>query len=264
MRLIAITIGTLGILGMIAASIYFWGMGRVFPKYDHSFLSSAKPVLILPWSFQEGLKSYPEAVVWADVYATSTDTLLVAPWGETDATQKKRDETVSDKRPLLTDLLRQFPKRKIILNVVSNSMNIDAQVLAAAKEMIEKKNIAIQSEYDIILRAMKESFADLPYGASQSDRLRFNTFQSLAPWNGGLLPAVPFRGDFYLAPLMWRKIPMMSPEIANELHRRQKLLLLGPISSEAELEQAKSLGADGYLIGNETLLNKFSTPHVAQ
>lgn len=263
MRLIAISIGTLALLGIIAATIFFWGMGRVFPKYDHPFLNHSKPILVLPWSFHESLQNFPEAILWADVYATKSDTLLVAPWGEKYVLQKNENDTATDSRPLLVDFLRQNSQRKIILNIVSNTVNIDAQVLSAAKEMIEKKNIAMQSEFDIILRAMKDSSADLPYGSSQSDRLRFNTFQSLAPWPGGLLPAVSFRGDFYLAPLLWRKIPMMSPEISAEIHRRQKLLILGPISSEQELEQAKGLGADGFLLENESLLNKFSTAHVA-
>jgi len=259
MRFLAISISTVVFLGIAAGMLYFWGMGRVFPKYEHSFFEGPRPILVVPWSFENALVTNKNAILWADIYANSKDSLLVGPWGENEKNLKTRDDFPSLDRPLLVDLFRKYPGRKFILNIVSNTTNIHAQILDVAKEMIQKKNIAIQSEYDIVIRATKESFSDLPYGSSQSDRLRFNAFQSLAPWPGGLLPATSFRGDFYFAPLVWRKIPMMSPDIVNELHRRQKIILLGPLFSKSDLERAQSLGVDGYLVGDESL----TTLHVA-
>lgn len=264
MRLVAIAFAVLFFLGIVSGSIFYWGMGQVHPKYAHPFFPDQRPIVLLPWSFAAEIREMPEAIIWVDVYATSKDVLLVSPWLEARENLKTRDENASLQRPFLVDLLRQYPNRKFMLNILSNSININAQVLAAAKAMIERKNIAMQSEFDIVIRALKESFSDLPYGTSQSDRLRFNTFQSLAPWQGGLLPATPFRGDFYFAPLLWRKIPMMSHEIAAEIRRRQKVLILGPLENEKELQQAESLGADGFLLGNESLSKKFTTLRVAQ
>jgi len=243
-------------------SIFFWGMGRVFPKYEHPFFQGNKPWIILPWSFQDSIQKKKEVIIWADVYSTSNDTLMVGPWGENEKNLKYREEIVSKDRPLLVDLLKKYPDRKFIINIVSNTMNIDSQILSATQNMIQRKNISFQSEFDIVLRSMKETFADLPYGASQSDRLRFNTFKSIAPWEAGLLPATPFRGDFYFAPLTWRKISMIDAQIVNEIHRRQKHVIIGPLKTIEDLKRAKGLGADGFLFENESLFKNYTTLHV--
>ena len=104
---------------------------------------------------------------------------------------------------------------------------------------------------------MKTTSANIPYGSSQSDRLRMKAFENLAPWKAGLLPATPFKGDVYFSPLKWRNIEMLTSEIISEMKRRQKHVVIGPINNEEELKRAKSLAPDGYLINDANLLRKF-------
>jgi hypothetical protein len=240
MRLIAVTLGTIGFLFMLMGTAFFWGHGQVFPRFENAFFNHQRPWLILSWQSAIKLKKNSETIIWIDVARAPDQTLI------------------SDEGKLLTDVLRQFPRNRVIINIISNVTDIDQQMLAVTKDLQKQERVLFQSEFDVVLRAMKDTFANVPYGSSQSDRMRFSIFESMAPWRSGLLPATPFRGDAFITPLRWKTIDLVSEEIAKELKRRQKFLILGPLFTADELKRAESLGPDGFYIGNSELLRIFN------
>lgn len=242
MRLLSVIIAAFFFVLVALGIVYFWGLGQIFPKYENNFFEHKKPWLIAPSSFTDTIKSHADIIIWADVYRAQNQTLLV------------KDGST------LTNLIKEFPKHRIILNIISNVDSIDLQMADFVAPLEKNGQILIQSEYDVILRAMKEIRANLPYGSSQSDRLRFRTFEGMAPWNGGLLPATSFKNDVYISPLKWKNIDLVTKNLVQEIHRRQKWVFLGPLHTPQELSQAQSLEADAYYIDNNDLLNSALSP----
>ena len=167
-----------------------------------------------------------------------------------------------DSTKTLVTLLNENPHRRWILNIKQNAMDIDQQLGRVLKPFLAKQEILIQSEFDVVMRSTHDEMANTPYGSSQSDWLRFTSFQGMAPWSDGLLPAVPFKGDVLITPLFWKHTPLLNDRIVHELHRRQKSVIAGPLTTKVELEQAESLGGlDGFYITNPDLLPGFATRH---
>ncbi len=224
---------------MSLGAIYFWGIGQVYPKYDHPFFSVPTPWVAVPHDFSQELKDHPQWIAWVDVFRDSHGTLVV----------DKIDSATN-----LVEVLKEWKGRRIILNIKSNVEDIDRELAEFLPAYLDQSPILLQSEYDIILRSTKESLANLPFGSSQSDRLRLNSYQGMAPWPGGLLSAAPFHGDAFITPLKWKSVPLVNELLAREIHRRQKYLIIGPLMDLSELHLAQSLGADGVFITNKTLL----------
>ena len=246
MKFFLILIGSVIAVFMGMGTIYFWGMGQIHPKYEHVFFTPKTPWIALPYSQEQELQKISDAIVWMDVYRNSQSTFVV---------------DSKDSNSSLADLLKKWSGRGIILNINSNVEDIDRQLSEFLPSYIKNSAILLQSEYDIILRATKESFADIPYGSSQSDRMRFSVFAGMAPWPGGLISATPFHGDVYISALKWKSISLVNKVVVDEIHRRQKYVLIGPLKNEDELRQAQSLDADGYYIQNMQLLKSLTATH---
>jgi hypothetical protein len=250
MRLLGIILGTLFAVNMALASVYFWGLGRVFPKYNHPFFAEKTPWIILPLSWTEELSKYPNTIIWLNIFKEKNQTLSVL--------SENKDP---GKNLALSEVLNKVGNRRVIFNIISNVEDIDRQMLAFIKDSGKSEQILVQSDFDIILRAMKDQDANHPYGSSQSDRLRFNTFKGMALWSNGLLPATPFKGDVYISPLKWKNISLINEQIRNELRRRQKFIILGPLTNKEEVNQAESLNPDGFYFGKKEALEFFVHSH---
>jgi hypothetical protein len=245
MRFFAVLFATIVVACMSLGIIYFWGMGRVYPKYDHPFFTPAKPWVVLPRTLFNDpsiQRRDPNFIEWIDVYRNKENTLVIDKLESTE---------------LLSEAMPKLKGRRVILNIASNVEDIDRQMSAFLAPYLENTSVLIQSEYDVVLRATKEESANMPFGSSQSDRLRFNTFEGMAPWPGGLLPATPFHGDIYISPLKWKNISLVNSRIVQEVHRRQKYVILGPLRQNSELEQAQSLAPDGFILENKDVLEQF-------
>jgi len=242
MRFLAVLAGTCLFVTMIMGTIYFWGLGQIFPKFDHPFFAHSGPWVVVPFAWSD---QNPEVVSWLDIYRGKTGDLVI-------------DQESSTKT--LVSVLSENPHRRWILNIKQNAMDIDRQLATVLTPFLKTQELVIQSEFDVVLRSTHEEMANTPFGSSQSDSLRLASFQGMAPWSNGLLPAVPFKGDILISALKWRSTRLLSPEIINEMHRRQKTVIVGPLSTAEEFSQAQSLGPiDGFYFREKSLYQDFLT-----
>lgn len=240
MRLIAITLGTLLLLGIAMLSVRFWGYGQYYQPYDHEFFKTQKPLVIVPWEQSFYLEKKPEMALLANVYRNDLSEILVMPAIEAfpDRTQKENPT-----RPLLLEFLKKFKNTRIVINILDNQKGIHEQIVKIIEDSGHDNKILIQSNYNVVMESIKKLKPVYVFGASLADIMRFKTFSSM-----GLVSAGPFKGDVYFAPLKAKNLDTLNDEIIKELERRHKPIYLGPLQSKAEVEQALRLGASGVLV----------------
>jgi hypothetical protein len=106
-----------------------------------------------------------------------------------------------------------------------------------------KNRILIQSEFYPVLVSLRDLRPELLYGSSQPDRLRMLAFDSLK-----LLPAMPFKGDAFVGPIYRNKIRILTPSVVSELRRRNKYLVIGPVSTPQQFDEASTFNPDGIIM----------------
>lgn len=220
MRLLAIAVITLGVLGMSLSTIHYWGLSQPYQPYANDFFNGTTPWIVLPADQIEGKPA--EFIGWMDVTENDFEKLAA--------------------------VLEKNPERKFILNINSNTERIDEKVAATIAKVPDGK-LLIQSPYDTVMSTIKEKRPLLAYGSSQADRMRFRTFQSM-----GILTATPFKGDVYVGSFKHNKVELFNEEIRNEFKRRFKKVIIGRLSTPEEVQQALRLDVDGIFLENPTLL----------
>ncbi|GIL18191.1 MAG: hypothetical protein BroJett040_19420 [Oligoflexia bacterium] len=250
MRFIAIIFTTLLLTTMTITTVHMWGLSQVFTPFESPFYPKDKPWAVVPWDQYEEVKhQFPDAILWADVYQSASQTILVSPWKDHDLASKLQTQAPSQDRPTLSELVQKYPTQKFILNVTSNLLDVDRQIAEIIKS---EERFLIQSDYDVIMKSMKELRPRNLYGSSIADRMRFVTFQSL--W---ILPATPLKGDVFIGSLKHKKVDMFNSDIAKELQRRHKKIILGPLKTEAEFTEAIQYQPDGFFTDQIPLLHQF-------
>jgi hypothetical protein len=243
MKLIALIFGTCVAVAMSLASVHFWGLSQIYIPYDNRFFQSGPTWLVVPWEQHFFAEKHPDLILYALVYPSQNQELLVAPTSEKTMKSRQREATASPARPLLTELLRQHPKQRFILNIDDNSEVIHELIGKALATEALSERIAIQSPYNNVLSSIKDLLPRMVYGSTPSDIMRLKSFDGM-----GILTATPFKGDLFFANLKLHQRQAITPAIAGELLRRNKKIILGPLTSIEEYQLALSLGAHGVFV----------------
>lgn len=220
MRILAITLATLLIIGMSLSSIHFWGLSQQFEPYDNQFFKFPTPWIILP---AEKIHNQPDDFVgWIDVHENSV--------------------------AQAAEILKNNPRHRFILNVTKNVERIDEKVASILSDT-DNGRVLIESPFDVVMSSIKLLKPLLVYGSSQADQMRFRVFESL-----GILTATPFKGDAYVGPITLQKVPVFNEQTQHELKRRFKKTILGPLNTAAEVAQALRLDVDGIYMSDPQLI----------
>lgn len=242
MRIIVVTLATLFVFFIGLLTVKFWGKSQTYTEYKHAMLQ-LQPA---PTEFlRPNYKQLNEAIrtaknIYLDVTVTF-DQKLVIPKRKWLATEKpvrlfKYDEIKNDLL-LVVDLKEQLINKKIIFNLVDNAQAIHETFMFDMKQMgMEKgENFIVTSQYEAPIKALKEIAPALVYGSTQPEILKIVAMQSMY-----LLEAVTIRADIIIHPLKIRNQIFFNDEIVQEMSRRRKKIIIGPISSE-ELNEARQL-----------------------
>jgi hypothetical protein len=248
MRLLAIIIGCVSTLFIALASVHFYGLGLRYKPFEHKFLEVKTPWIVTGWEQSFFLEKNPEIILLATVYKDGNGTFLIAPSREKMMKSADREQEPSPARPLLSEFLQKFPTQRLVLVIVDNVEDIDRQLDAMLTKESRTERILIQSDYNLVLESLKKLQPLQLYGSTAADIMRFKSFLSI-----GILTAVPFKGDVYFVPLKLKNRDTVNKDIRDELARRHKKLIIGPLETTEEIEQALSLEADGVYVENPEL-----------
>lgn len=244
MRFLLLLVGLVVTLSVIYFVILFWGLGRNLPQFKHVFMTMEKPIVIAPteldiWSRVGG---DDKAVAWLDVYRSKDGQLRALPSSLRPLPQDPPDKNLQNEGVPLREALTPHLRRGLILNVVSNVDRVDEQIFEVL-EPLKLSTVLLQSEYDNVMSSIKLKFPLWIYGTSAADRVRWMMFSSLQ-----LAPAATFNGDVYVTPLKVRQLDAFNATILQEIRRRGLLLVIGPLGTAAEVQQAAVFSPDGYFV----------------
>lgn len=145
----------------------------------------------------------------------------------------------------LEDVFQEFPQQRMILNLIDNARDIHTLTVGLLRKYKLGPNIVIQSSTDIILKSIKELEPRWLYGTSQAEVTRLLSLDSL-----GVLPAASIRSDVFIVPLKIMNRQAFNESLNQELLRRKKKIILGPLASKEDLAQVKKFTLDGYIFQN--------------
>lgn len=281
MQVLKVTFGVLLFSICALFSLRFYGLGQKYQAYDHPLLKLPTPLVIAYGGDSDVAPSHSRKAfeaaqgmggvfLAANVHMNAQKHFYVIPpegTKEFNLNGKKIAE-MSDSEVLnlkhsngespieLSDFLDQFKSIPILLILADNIENIDLRIEPILKKYNDRANIMVHSEYDNVCSSIKKLLPQFLYGTGVGQRVRALMLGSL--W---LEPAAKIDGDFLIAPLKEGRVKSISKELKNEVERRQKLFILGPLDDEQKVDEAVSFGASGYLTTKPNYLkNKLSAP----
>ncbi len=206
-----------------------WGENQQYGSYEHEFFKIPKatsipaPFVESPEQIQQWKKQNPVSIVVIKVEFT-------------------KDEKIKDlKGNDLTDYLK-IPNTRFILWTESNVLGVQLGLVKILDDN-PKALILIASPYEVILTSTREQRPLAVFGSSQSDWMRWLSFDSI-----GLIGIAPFKSDALIMPLEYKKRKLNSESFRSELTKRKKLFILGPVKTKTEFEHAKTESPDAILI----------------
>lgn len=272
MRLFIISLGALITATLILIIIRFWGLSMPTYKYEHDFYSFSQtkgPVEIKVFhaieSTNKDIASKPDLILWLNSYISKDNIFVVDADSNLNKSifDLKKDnsskvsfkgrylqnytfeelQTIQPNLLKLEDVLKTYPKHKAIISINNNAEGIHKNFIELVEKLKIEKQILIHSDYDIVMKSIKEERPLYTFGTSISEIMRLKTFSTIY-----ITPAVSMKGDALVSVLSYKNRPMVTQEIVDEVKRRQKFVFLGPLNTPEEIEAAKKFNPDGLII----------------
>jgi hypothetical protein len=235
MRVIFVSLGVLFVVFLCVLITKFWGKSQSFVDYSHPFTASAPADLRFVKPSYEKLEAAieSESPLFLDVGITR-DGKLVLPKADFKKPIRNADlSEIKDQVLLLSDFSEKLRSRRIIFNILDSVIAVHEVFVHGMKEIGYEKgeNFLVTSEYEQPVKTLKELMPSWLYGSSRPEILKIMAMQSMF-----VLEAATIRADFVIHPLMIRKQKFFNDDLLNELKRRHKRFIVGPISPQDEAE----------------------------
>ena len=242
MRIILVTAGSLFVFFVLLLTIKFWGKGQAYNEYKHAMLQVQQaPIEYARPNYARLLETINSTKnIYLDVTVTFDQRLVIPKrkWVSTEKPLKLLSyDDVKNDVLLVVDFAERLKNRKIIFNLLENAQAIHETFIFDLKNIgMEKgENFIVTSQYEAPIKALKEIAPALVYGSTQPEILKIVAMRSMY-----LLEAVTIRADVIIHPLKIRNHNFFNEEILQELSRRHKKIIVGPVNFE-EIEEARKI-----------------------
>jgi hypothetical protein len=258
MTALKVTIGVLILCISALFSLRFYGLSQHVQAYDHPTMKIPTPWVIAWGGDTEVAPSHSRAALTS---ASELDSVMLAvnirmnaekhffaiPEGfdvsnQSDDDVKKIALGKGGEPMSLETILQLYSATPILLWIGDNIENIDLRLEPIIRKRGNLGKIIIHSEFDNVVKSLKKLVPQLLYGTGVGQRIRMLMLSSL--W---LESVATVDGDVLISPLRERGVSSISTGLRDELVRRQKVLILGPLNDVAANDQALTFGATGYL-----------------
>lgn len=151
--------------------------------------------------------------------------------------------------PTLREALHRYPKAWMILDIHSDTRDIHKEVMSLVDEFHAGPRVLLQSDYDVVLSAIKESRPQWLFGTGIRDLTRTQILSSIF-----LETVAPILGDVFVTPVEVDHHEVLPERIIREVHRRGKKIIAGPINDSQGLMLWRQKGLDGIMTDRPSAL----------
>lgn len=267
MRLLIATIIALSVSFAFFVMIKIWGNSQPYGEYSHPFFTpiangtpqgSTDPLvfkILTPQNLTEGLKT--EKNVYLNIAISSDLKLIILDKNYEAEKQFNKKVTaklhsrlfseIADGTPnsavLVQNYKDQLKDKKIIFNMQDNPLQGTTVFIDTMKAigLDSGNNFLFISAFDPPSRDLKSQQATYIYGTSDPEILRIKALESMY-----LIEASTFRADVVIHPLTYYKKPFFTEILINELKRRHKKFIIGPLV-DGEMNDALALKPFGVI-----------------
>lgn len=252
MRIIQAILASLFVCVIVFFTVKFWGLSQPYSDYQHPFFNQTETIIFKKPQFSQvdDFLNNSNDNIYLDIANTRDQKVVIVPTNidqSLDHTKDVRNKSYNEVEKavlLLSKYKEQLLKRKIIFNIVENAIagHLIFKDEMKALGLDKAQNFIITTPYEILAKSIKEEQPTFLFGTSQPEILKIKAMESL-----NLIEAVTMRADILLYPLNYYKQPFYTETLLNELKRRYKKIIVGPISA-SELEEAKKLNPLGIIV----------------
>jgi hypothetical protein len=246
MRLFLSVFVSLFVSAIFFFTIKFWGLSQRFIDYSHPFYSKVEEPLIFKKSnastLIDNLNSKDN--LYIDI-AITRDQQIVLPLDSQNTKFRAEDfAKLSQPAALMSDYAEKLKNRRIILNLIENPIAGPDIILSELKKMgFDKENYFVfTSPFDAQMKDLKEKAPAFLFGTGAPEILRIKSLESVY-----LIEAAVFRSDIVIHPLHFYKEDFFTNALKQNLKRRYKRFIVGPIDSK-QIDAAKNLAPLGIII----------------
>ena len=283
MRLVLISIFSVLAVAVALVTLRLYGLSQNHISLSHPFiekLRTEKPIKIAyrglssqyPGNTRKALQAAynknPKVIFFVDVYQSQDKKLvLISSADLQENTQSKgqvREVTFREIQKLqptwpkgsllppektkfitLNTALKKFPQSFFILNIQANEKGIHRNLVKTIEDQDAGERILIQSDYDVILDAVRKLKPRWLFGSGQTERTKLKLLKDLY-----IETIAPVKADVVITPIYFKKTKQryFGQELITEMQRRQKIVILGPVLNREDEEKLTQEGADGLLI----------------
>jgi hypothetical protein len=227
-------------------TVKFWGLSQRYIDYNHPFYSKVQTPLMFQKSNSETLikNLNSKQNLYLDI-ALTLDQQIVLPLNSINTKFRSDNFTkLSEPAALLSDYAEQLKDRKIILNLIENPIAGPDIILAELKKMgFEKaENFVFTSPFDAQMKDLKDKAPAYLFATSNPEILRIKAMESVY-----LMEAAVFRSDIVIHPLKFYNQLFFTDTLRNDLQRRFKRFIVGPVNPK-DIEEARKLNPFGIIV----------------
>jgi hypothetical protein len=275
MKLLSISFGTVFIAALIWTTLWLWSGNLTYKPYEHPLMSwvspDQKPVLALSTNnleqAQKFLAEHPDGVLEVTLKTTKDSQFFVAPDSAFDFIAKLPKENIDEYQGnkyhfytyeylkkhvpdmVLAEEWLKLSPRFWIFNVEDNVTDTDIHVVDwIEKNKLQDKAI-ITSDVDLIVSATKERRPLWIYGSSQSDLAKLLSMASI-----NLTGLVNFKRDYFITPATWNNRDMLNAKVVEEMRKRFKKVVIGPVHTDQDRGRALKLNPDVLILSADLTL----------
>ncbi len=252
MRILIITAGTAFVCLILFLMLKVWGSSQAYLAYSHPFYNTAnkttEPVLFEKPRFSEisEVLKNTKKNIYIDISSTKDGFILIHEVNkyQTSSFRNQYFKDIKDVVLNLADFKNDLKNRKIIFNLTENAIAGDKTLIEEFQKMglNDQAEILISSPYEVMSKSLKELAPTYIYAASKPEILRLKAMESFY-----LIETASVRADVIIHPLYFYKKLFFTETFVQEIKRRNKKIIIGPIP-QSEYEEALKLNPFGIVV----------------
>ncbi len=219
--------------------------------HDHPFLKSVFPALVAYPKVENS--AFPDRQIDLDELMKLPESIIVWIPVTHDPAPDQPELFVrvsSGESKPLSEVLQALPRRRLVLSFLEHRPYTTERIFEVIDSAGAADRVLIHSPIDRLLKEIREKRPTWLYGTSHALSTRLKMMASI-----GLEAVVTITSDIVVIEQLPEKLSEFSPSVIADAHRRNLLVLGGPVDTVEEAKELFARKVDAVMISNPDALD---------